>query len=610
MIETNYYNERSHMSFFDQSFSNPRCIGKGSFGSKDDKRWYAIKITVEPFRNSSDRDDKLREVKKHELLPKHPNIISYVRAWEEYGFYIYKRSCANTGAFIGLQDESGSYYREGFMAFFSDIALALRYLHSRELLHLDIKPQNIMISFDGICKLGDFSLIIDLNKDSREDEGDGKYLAPEVLQNGGDKPSDMFSFGMTIIDICTDFELPRTGDLWQGFRCKKIYHEFIKDVPPALLDIILCLLETDPSKRPTAEEICCIPMVAKSIHERQYKYLELNIWWILLTIGYSSLFASSWITSDESPMFKHGIVPRVSDSSRLELKFEEDDDDYEYNDTETDSSDKMEMSQSEDELINVMETSISEEPHFDEIGKNSRIDINTPSPSSLESVCEFEQISNSADSCGGDTIGLTDLFHNKATFYEFGAGDVFERSDYDIFLGEEIPNGKTFRKENEFMPENSESRQDIFVCDTLEFEDHELPSTSGSVSDRPKSPEPPENEISSLHDGYITPPSSITPSFFVCKTPERGRFDDSAEQRLRHYYWWRESFRSPTRRIYAEGTGAFGNDISHETMDEKQLSDESSPPAKRAQTGDEEDTGNSEDQIADPQIKKSDTDAE
>lgn len=136
-------------------------------------------------------------------------------------------------------------------------------------------------------------------KDSKEEEGDGKYLAPEVLQNGANKPSDIFSLGMTMIDICTDLELPSTGDLWQGFRCKKIYHEFIKgttllfpfrflgslifflqntlctviDVPPALLDVILLLLEIDPSERPTAEDICRIPVIAKCIYERQVLFL-------------------------------------------------------------------------------------------------------------------------------------------------------------------------------------------------------------------------------------------------------------------------------------------------------------------------------------------------
>ncbi|VDM06934.1 unnamed protein product [Wuchereria bancrofti] len=669
MVETNYYNESFRSSFFDQTFLNPRCIGKGSFGevfkalSKDDKRWYAVKITVEPFRSPADREVKLREVQKHELLPKHPNLVSFVRAWEEYGFlYIQTELCQCS--LLDYKMKVGTIPEKDLWLFFGDIALAVCYLHRHELLHVDIKPQNIMVSFEGICKLGDFSLIVDLHKHPREEEGDGKYLAPEVLQKGAHKPSDIFSLGMTMIDICTDLELPNSGDLWQGFRYKNIYHEFtegiffnfrpLDNVPPALLDVILLLLETDPNKRPTAEEICKIPMIAKSIRERQYKYVKRNMWWMLLAIAYSSLLASSWIvqptrttmmhaatylkrmysyrcrcsafhrifrpTCDESPMFKYGIIPRVNDSSRLQLKFEEDDDDYKYDETETDSGDKMETSQSEDELVNIMETSISEELHHDEFEAVSRMDIDIPSPSSMESVREFMQ-----NDYGEDTNSLTNLFHNKATFCQFGAaGDIFKKHDCNILHGEEISVEKISNKENSFIPENFELQQDISACDILEYEDHELPSTSESMSDRPKSSElPPSDEASPLRDGYITPPSSASPSPFVCKTPARGRFDDSDEQRLRHYYWWRESFRSPTRRTHQEAVETAGskNDASPEAPNENQPSGleaglvqsvgdatrrrayfhmrEPSPPAKRTQINNEDDTGANEDQTDD-----------
>ncbi|VDN18569.1 unnamed protein product [Gongylonema pulchrum] len=275
MVETDYYDESCNLSFFEQAFSEQRCIGKGSFGevfkalSKDDHRWYAVKISMEPFRSTGDREKKLREVQKHELLPKHPNLVSFVRAWEELGFlYIQTELCQCS--LFDYKLKVGEIIESELWSFFADMALAVRYLHSHGLLHLDIKPQNVMVSFNGICKLGDFSLVLDIEKDSKnEEEGDGKYLAPEVLQYGADKPCDIFSLGMTMIDICTDLELPSNGELWHGFRRNNIDHQFTKDMPQMLLNAVLPLLEMDPKKRPTADEICCFPMLANIIQQRK-----------------------------------------------------------------------------------------------------------------------------------------------------------------------------------------------------------------------------------------------------------------------------------------------------------------------------------------------------
>ena len=46
--------------------------------------------------------------------------------------------------------------------------MALQHLHDHDLVHMDIKPENIFIGMDGICKLGDFGLMIDLAKGESE----------------------------------------------------------------------------------------------------------------------------------------------------------------------------------------------------------------------------------------------------------------------------------------------------------------------------------------------------------------------------------------------------------------------------------------------------------
>ena len=49
-----------------------------------------------------------------------------------------------------------------------DLLKALQHLHDHDLVHMDIKPENIFIGMDGICKLGDFGLMIDLAKGESE----------------------------------------------------------------------------------------------------------------------------------------------------------------------------------------------------------------------------------------------------------------------------------------------------------------------------------------------------------------------------------------------------------------------------------------------------------
>ena len=72
---------------------------------------------------------------------------------------------------------------------------AVKHLHDNNLVHIDIKPDNIFISHDGVCKLGDFGLVIDLAKGndfSEAQEGDPKYLAPELMDGKFGKPADIF----------------------------------------------------------------------------------------------------------------------------------------------------------------------------------------------------------------------------------------------------------------------------------------------------------------------------------------------------------------------------------------------------------------------------------
>ncbi len=131
--------------------------------SVEDGKYYAIKRSRESFKGKSDRERQLEEVCKHEQLAKHPNCVRFVRAWEErQHLYIQTELCQ-----ISLSDfaEHNHDIPESVVCnYLVDLLKAVRHLHDKDLIHLDIKPENIFISNDGMCKLGDFGLVLDISK--------------------------------------------------------------------------------------------------------------------------------------------------------------------------------------------------------------------------------------------------------------------------------------------------------------------------------------------------------------------------------------------------------------------------------------------------------------
>lgn len=259
--ENAHYNKNDPREYFEQCFEKERKIGEGSFGevfrvkSKNDGKYYAVKRTIEPFRNSRDREMKLREVQKHELLPKHPNLVEFKCAWEEKGqLYIQTELCE-----YSLSDyaERVHYIPEDELwGYFADVVAAVYHLHELDLLHLDIKPENIFVS-NNMCKLGDFGLVFDLKRDSNiiAQDGDSKYLAQEVLNNPPGKPADIFSLGISMLELASDLDLPSRGDGWHMLREGHIPEEFTKDMSPKLRRLIFLMMELNPEKRPTAREL-------------------------------------------------------------------------------------------------------------------------------------------------------------------------------------------------------------------------------------------------------------------------------------------------------------------------------------------------------------------
>ncbi|XP_075784852.1 membrane-associated tyrosine- and threonine-specific cdc2-inhibitory kinase isoform X1 [Pelodiscus sinensis] len=265
------YNPARREPFFSQCFQLLGRLGRGSFGevykvrSKEDGRLYAVKRSVEPFRGAGDRQRKLAEVRKHEQVGRHPNCVSFVRAWEERGqLYIQTELCP--ASLLQHCEGHGPLPEGQVRACLWDLLQALRHLHACRLLHMDIKPANVFLTERHVCKLGDFGLVLELDRGDLSDaqEGDPRYMAPELLRGEYSEAADVFSLGMTILEIACNMELPNGGEGWQQLRQGYLPPEFTAGLSSELRVLLGAMLEPDPRLRPSVEALLNSSLMRKT----------------------------------------------------------------------------------------------------------------------------------------------------------------------------------------------------------------------------------------------------------------------------------------------------------------------------------------------------------
>ena len=141
-----------------------------------------------------------------------------------------------------------------------DMALALEHMHEKGFIHLDFKPENVLVTNSGDIRLVDFDIAQPLPKKPTRmpsNAGTPAYMSPEQIRNEPlDQRADIFSFGVTAYELLT-FRKPFTGDTPEAVLRKQLNdkhpvpppRQFNEDIPIAVERIILKCLEREPEKR-------------------------------------------------------------------------------------------------------------------------------------------------------------------------------------------------------------------------------------------------------------------------------------------------------------------------------------------------------------------------
>jgi serine/threonine protein kinase len=252
-------------------FKTNEVIGEGGFGKVykiklDDKNMFACKtINIQDYQKKYGlgRENFMSNEINLQKSFNRPDIIKvkYHKQNENYMF-IFLELC-NNGSLLDLFNSKKEKYltEKEVQCFMIQIIIALNCIHNKNIIHRDLKLSNIMLGEKNKIKIGDFGLATILNKNQKLNHSVGTelYKAPELLNNQEySYEVDIWALGI-IMSILLTGSNPfgnKKKEILENIQNKKnIKPVFRKKISPAAEDLIKQILEEDPSKRPTLNQI-------------------------------------------------------------------------------------------------------------------------------------------------------------------------------------------------------------------------------------------------------------------------------------------------------------------------------------------------------------------
>jgi eukaryotic-like serine/threonine-protein kinase len=222
---------------------------------------YALRRMLEKLRFSfTARRRFVRGAEILSVIHDHPGIIGYVEHGKIGGILYCLMEYVEASNLKDIYARHDPVLLEHVAQILIDMAGALEHVHENGYMHLDFKPENVLVTQSGRIRLVDFDLAQEIperpRKFSKKNPGTPAYMAPEqLLGEPISQRVDIFSFGVTAYELLTN-QKPFPGDTpgeilrrQQDRSSFVVPREYNPDMPQDLEKVILRCLEFDPDRR-------------------------------------------------------------------------------------------------------------------------------------------------------------------------------------------------------------------------------------------------------------------------------------------------------------------------------------------------------------------------
>ena len=327
-------------------------IGSGGmadvYKAKDHKlnRMVAVKVLKPEFREDKTFIRKFRTEAQAAAGLSHPNIVNVYDVGEDRGVYYIVMELVEGITLKDYIDRKGKLSVKEATSIAIQVSLGLEAAHNRNIVHRDVKPQNIIISTDGKVKLSDFGIAkaTSSNTISSNVMGSVHYSSPEQVRGGySDYKSDIYSLGITMYEMVTG-RVPFDGDTTVAIAIKHLQEEiespskYTPNLPFALEQIILKCTQKSPDRR--------YNNMAELIDDLKHSLMEPQGNFVKVT-PLSSHAETVMVSAEELSQIRSGAAAKANAQTAEEparkryskIEDEEEDEDYSYEDEEDDDED-------------------------------------------------------------------------------------------------------------------------------------------------------------------------------------------------------------------------------------------------------------------------------